>query len=629
MFLIVVLFSFTANAAVVVTSPTTIKVAPQSIFFDASQTTCEGFDNCTNPLQDLEFEWNFGDEPAATWPTDGKSKNKAFGSVANHDYYTPGTFQATVTVRDRNSHSVTQNAPLVTMQDPKTVFSANQTRCWSNTAGTFQGCPNDTNNDGTCDVATNNCQVVSPTTQVFLHTLPNEKQWWMFHAGDSFLLGSGRNYSGASAAGPNQITFFGTGARPVVYKPDGNIFAVSTPPILDIAVVGIEWKRDNISPFGPVIQWNGLRRVFIGDNKFEAGDAPILFDGCTLANCSEVSISNNVSRNQRDNWFIIGTGIHMNASGNDIDMPVPPTAQSHAVRYGGVKNFTFEHNRVKAQNKFNLLAIRASGFSPALSSDHIVISDNKFENNGWLINGQSGQSIGITGVSNLLNDISQGNIENCLIERNVLQTSKLHIFNNCGHSTIRSNIIDMSGTATPLVASNPFGILVDDEPTTTSHQLAAAQGSPITTGLQDVRIYNNTLFCSGCVVSPLAGTLNGLASGITFHGFIDSGFSRNNIMMTYSGPAIIELRNESAILSGITSDHNFSTEKGTLPVPPFVVNPPNSNDPNTIVPGYCGVENGGPTAGGSTTGLGQFRDFFERAWRVPMDAGAATRQGPL
>ena len=51
------------------------------------------------------------------------------------------------------------SAAPITVVDPDTHFSDANIYCFANFAGSFQGCPLDTNSDGTCDVQASNCLV--------------------------------------------------------------------------------------------------------------------------------------------------------------------------------------------------------------------------------------------------------------------------------------------------------------------------------------------------------------------------------------------------------------------------------------------------------------------------------------
>ncbi len=86
------------------TATRAVGLAPLAVFFDA---TLEGSGVMQPPLvngrrayADLHYQWDFGDDPTATWSVTGLPKNAATGYCAAHVYEQPGTYQAALLVID-------------------------------------------------------------------------------------------------------------------------------------------------------------------------------------------------------------------------------------------------------------------------------------------------------------------------------------------------------------------------------------------------------------------------------------------------------------------------------------------------------------------------------------------------
>lgn len=135
-------------------------VAPLSVFFDASGTTDASV--TTRPFHDLEYHWNFGEDPivlanlpgGANW-TNGSTKgsrNLATGPVTAHVFETPGTYTVALTATD-GTNTVSNSCVQITVQHPDAVFTGSNTVCFS-TTGDFTGCPAGATNVTQTDIAT-------------------------------------------------------------------------------------------------------------------------------------------------------------------------------------------------------------------------------------------------------------------------------------------------------------------------------------------------------------------------------------------------------------------------------------------------------------------------------------------
>ncbi|RLD03823.1 MAG: hypothetical protein DRI65_12075, partial [Chloroflexota bacterium] len=114
-------------------------VAPLSVFFDASDTTSTA---TGKPFHEVHYAWDFGDTNAGNWQYGNlgrKDKNLASGPIAAHVFETPGTYTVRLTTKGLDGVTVSKSIS-VTVQNPDSVFSGNNTICFSST-GNYTSCP--------------------------------------------------------------------------------------------------------------------------------------------------------------------------------------------------------------------------------------------------------------------------------------------------------------------------------------------------------------------------------------------------------------------------------------------------------------------------------------------------------
>ena len=161
-------------------------VAPLSVFFDASGTTCTGI---ARPFHHLGYTWNF-DDAGSLLPT-------ANGPLAAHVFDAPGTYDVAVTVVDENGDT-TNDTVTVTVTDPDTVFAGTDTICFSN-SGTFTGAPS-------------GCTQVTTSSFDTALTYAGNGKRLLFARGDTFTSVSPGTVN--ITTGPASFGAFGTGTSP-------------------------------------------------------------------------------------------------------------------------------------------------------------------------------------------------------------------------------------------------------------------------------------------------------------------------------------------------------------------------------------------------------------------------------
>ena len=179
-------------------------VAPLAVFFDATGTAAN---STTRPIHELEYRWNFGDPAGgATWATGAQaglsSKNLATGPVAAHVFETPGTYTVSVSAFDGTNVATTTTT--ITVRDPVTVFSGNNTVCVAASilpvAGSG-GCPSDA------------LTAVQASFPAAISSYATTGKRVLFKRGDTFAAATEATLT---ATGPGTVGAYGTGALPQI-----------------------------------------------------------------------------------------------------------------------------------------------------------------------------------------------------------------------------------------------------------------------------------------------------------------------------------------------------------------------------------------------------------------------------
>ena len=209
--------SFVATASQGVGSVTNC-VAPCAVHFDATATTDSSY---SRPFHSLLYIWDFGDPDSGNWSVGSvyegggtDSKNTDTGPIAAHVYDAPGTYTATLTVRNPNSETGTANTT-ITVVAPETYFASTDTWCVRDTSAVdFTGCPLDTTPGGSCEVQSSHCITQSNAlTAMSTAGATSAKKWVLFQRGGSW---TGRLSGLANAADSvGLISAFGSGAKPI------------------------------------------------------------------------------------------------------------------------------------------------------------------------------------------------------------------------------------------------------------------------------------------------------------------------------------------------------------------------------------------------------------------------------
>ncbi len=115
----------------------TTGVAPLGVLFTANFSSS---DSNEQPFHNLEYSWNFGDNPTDTWAVLGTPKNSDKGPIAAHVYKDTGDYTVTLYIRDDTGYTTTQTLS-IHVDDPDVVFDGTTVCLSDSTENDFTGCP--------------------------------------------------------------------------------------------------------------------------------------------------------------------------------------------------------------------------------------------------------------------------------------------------------------------------------------------------------------------------------------------------------------------------------------------------------------------------------------------------------
>ena len=411
-------------------------VAPLAVFFDATGTTST---DTTKPFHELHYQWDFGDPNAGTWQygnPNNNDKNKTYGPVAAHVFETPGVYTVSLTTKDLHGDTAYESVK-ITVQDPNTVFSGNNTVCFS-TSGNFSGCPS-----GARHIKT------SSSSDIKGYIAPGRR----------LLMRRGERWTGSNiriySDGPGIIGAFGTGNKPV-FDNIGFDVAAGVPPVLgkpgtrDWRVMDIEFINTQARVFSSEGEFENLLLL-----RLEAHDTAqqfILFAGSKL---NYYNANRGQQHELHNGVFVVDSNMVDAASfavgnryavlGNSWD----GGGTTHTNRNGYIGKGIISHNYYTKPGNSTLHLIKLHApdwdgnalFSPATETREVVISDNHFhgtiENWSVALGPQSGRSY------------ANEHVVDVIVERNLFTAEKgspVTQLHTAGYNiTVRNNIFNLTG----------------------------------------------------------------------------------------------------------------------------------------------------------------------------------------
>ena len=582
------------------TASRTTGVAPLAVFFDCSGTTSSG---TSNPVHDLEYVYDFGDDDAVNWQstdgsgawgnswgeswgnswglTFGPSKNVARGPVAVHVYENPGTYTQEVIVTDGIISRAVTNT--ITVDDPAVVFAGVSTICISASSVPVAGA-------GGAPAGCSTVQVSSWPVIVNTHAA----------TGRRVLLNRGEIYTGTATAvldktGPGIIGMYGTGAKPVIQTTvttnNANLLRPSTAGVstndwrvMDLDFDGEEDLHRNC--FTATGNYYLSQFLLLRVDAYDLGGGitvsvgaatPVVPSGLFVVDCSINRINASAGTGSAEAVFISGRQVAV--LGSEMDDTTGGVAE-HLLRVQSADAGVFSHNVLKnsATGK-EMFAIRAPApstgpFEADFATRNVVASHNQIETNTYM-------GIQIDTEANP----TLGEIHDVILDGNFyLRTAtggagSVRI--RADRVTARNEIHNMTASA---VAVLPYDI-----------RGTGALGS----ASDNVWIYNNSIY-GGVTNSAVIATINGDdVTGLVV---------RNNLIDRSGGSAPTEVNDTG-------SNNSYVNGTNLLTDPAFVVDPP-------VIAADFALDTGSAAIGTGTV-VPVFYDFFDTfRSRSVFDIGA-------
>lgn len=423
-------------------------VAPLSVFFDAAATTGA----VAQPFHEMLYTWNFGDPGSGNWAYGSRagssSRNAATGAVAAHVYETPGTYTVSLSVTD-GTNTVTNNCIQIAVQDPNVVFAGANTRCYTQGAVSAGACPG-----GGTEILNSSADprsIVAADLAAGKRLLFARGQTWTTAIGQVSL----------NKDGPWTIGAYGAGAKPVFRRGAGSVIlgvGLAGVVLRDARVMDLQLEDDATNNIVAVNSGQcfdqltflriDVRNTAFGWSGFNWNSGPVkIWDQLSIVD----STVDTLQAGGGNAMFLTAT--RMAILGNSLDNA---GGGEHNFRSMYFDKFVLSNNTFSrpAAAKANItlrapdwVAIPAGSQDPYPDntySQYAVVSDN--------------QSIGFAGVNQPVNTSVDG-AHDARTRHIVFERNWQHSYPGTGggfnairfnsdFSTIRNNVIDLSGIAT-------------------------------------------------------------------------------------------------------------------------------------------------------------------------------------
>jgi len=552
-------------------------VAPLAVHFDASATTATG---TSYPFHDIEYTWSFGDTGAGDWLYGARanysltwSKNMEYGPEACHVFETPGDHTVTLNTR-YDSDTGTAQTIVITVDDPDVVF-ASTTVCISTTSD-FTGAPSGTqvaNFSGNLntEIAT---QIAAGKKRILLH------RGQSFNVSGDILL---------NTAGPGLVGAFGTGARPILTATaQCNVIKFSSYSQTgrsDWRVCDLDIDAGSFSGgvgvyFDGTIDKTLVSRVKVSNAKYgflsstgNINPANTIWDQMCFYECEAYNSIGNSSSGANgmlvsaQRLAIMGCNINPGASGE------------HGIRSSYSNRAVFAHNSIaNVVDTKAYLSIRSPlvdgdslGIFDSVDDAGVVYTEKLCVHDNFCDPTAVAGSISSLGVGPVNQDFGIGRVRNVIIERNYMINGQ--IGHQGSQTTTRNNLVTLTTQGTPFL-----NIYMAQQPQ-----------------VQDVWVYNNSIYSTGTYDVVLTSSIGGTYTGSTMT-------FKNNVIYAPSGtkPSYSSLFYNPGGIT-ITQSNNTAWASYTSTSPNFTATPP-------VAPGNWKPTSGYTIAGG--TSVPAWSDFF-------------------
>jgi len=411
-------------------------VAPLAVFFDAHSASSGVLQPVDGDHTKFHYEWDFGDDPAKTWDTTGKHKNKASGYVAVHVYENTGSYHVTLTVTDE------QGAKHYYEQDVDVSAFSGTTFYISSSEGSDL-------NDGL-----NSSQPLRTFSKAL--SMMGSNRRFLFKCGDQWKISHG---AVIDADGPGIIGAYGEGAKPVIQ-------VVGKGMALDFR--GSDWRVMDLKLVGPGsssqmagIEGSGLVRHLALRMEVRDFRLGISYGWGGASEHAENTVADcNFCENVINNGYLGGSKIAVLGSRfEEADV-------SHLLRVWHLHKGVISNNVMENPGGDRLAFKFHNEIALSLpDSQYVVVSDNRFRGHVFVV------SIAPQ------NYTSDERISDVVFERNVLNSmsdTQRALLVIAQRVTIRNNVINGDNASIYYTG-------IDVSPSEAS-------------GNTDHRIYNNTIY---------------------------------------------------------------------------------------------------------------------------------------
>jgi len=521
-------------------------VAPLSVFFDASDTT--DINVTSRPFHEVEYNWSFGDDNAGYWengvlPT-VNSKNTATSPVASHVFEKPGIYTVSVTAFDGKKSAAIST--IITVLDPNTAFSDSNTVCFSSTEDPT-GCP-----PGAKNIRTSNFSSA-------INNYQRSNKRLLFRRGDTF---NASTTAIINKTGPGIIGAYGTGARPIILGNGANpILQLSsqfTPGIKDWRIMDLDLDGQSMTSGDGentgIVAGGGINQVLILHMIIRSLQRGIVADiwGLDYSNkksrtphsiWEEWSVVDstitgipgcNSTGRGGCSWRVYLAGKRNSIQGNYLDNL--DNGGTHVLRCEYMGKGVISNNSIsRAGAQQHAIKLHAWDWStPSVANpggvgtftERVVISDNKIVGNtsAWTI------SIGPQNDGKVSGQPADERVRDIIVERNWITAGPgtyFNIENSASDTTIRNNIIDMSG------AKYQYAIFVGQRGT-----------EPVP---NNVNIFNNTFYANASPNETVGVQVGKINNVIVKNNLFSARTAENPFMIMGMGSGLIQTHNSTNV----------------------------------------------------------------------------------
>jgi hypothetical protein len=428
-------------------------VAPFSVFFDATATSAS---STTRPFHELEYRWNFGEDPAVlaalpgganwTYGSTKGSRNIATGPVAAHVFEAPGLYTVELSVTD-GTNTVTNRCAQIAVEHPDSFFDGNKTVCVS-TSGDFSDCPSGASHVTTANFVTAMGNITSTVKRI------------LFRAGETTNWTASSAYS-LTQAGPGLIGSYGTGSKPLV-RVTGNshsaiLFQSNDWRAIDLAFDGIGTSSSSVTTNYGRSQITILRMDITNiDNGFGTSSTPYT-DQYAVQDSTFIGLNCEDGQGCVAAWVY---GERFAFQGNHIDNTRPSTGVvggEHTLRFPKVIKGVISNNDAwnpgvgKHCLKLHSANLPTQAIWDGTYTEQVVIADNYFK---------AGTGVPWNVAISAQNGSYDERLRNIIVERNYLtetgSAALLSIADTVG-GTIRNNIFNMGSQSVGLNVAGDSG----------------------------------------------------------------------------------------------------------------------------------------------------------------------------